>query len=173
MPNSILRHHRSDINESPSPASTGAGAGWPAGRIVHLLCRLIIGLTLITTSAGKALDLDGFHDVMRTYDIFPGWSLWPIAIGMPIVEAFIAFSMLSGRRLLRGIQASLLLHASFAMLLTLELARGLNLKNCGCFGVFWARPLTWVSPLEDVVLLGITIGVLLTLPSVRRIAARV
>jgi len=135
-------------------------------RVVHVTLRLVLGLTLVATSVGKALDLPGFHDVMRTYDIFPGWSLWPIAIAMPIVEAFIAITMLSGWRLRTGIGVSLLLHASFASLLTVELLRGLHLQNCGCFGVFWARPLTWISPVEDVVMLAITAGILLTLPGV-------
>lgn len=131
---------------------------------MHLTLRLVLGLTLLATSVGKALDIPGFRDVMRTYDLFPDWSLWPIAVAMPVIEAFIAVTMLSGWRLRTGIGVSLLLHASFASLLALELLRGLHLKNCGCFGVFWARPLTWVSPVEDLVMLAITAAVLLTLP---------
>ncbi len=132
----------------------------------HLLLRWLLGLTFVATSIGKFLNIPGFHDVMRTYDLFPDWTLWPVAVGMPILEALIAISMLTGRRLRRGIQASLLFNGAFAVVLTLELIRGLHLKNCGCFGVFWARPLTWSSPIEDVVLVLITLGVLLTLPVV-------
>ena len=36
-----------------------------------------------------------------------------------------------------------------------RLARGLTLANCGCFGVFLARPLSWESPLEDLVALAL------------------
>ena len=43
--------------------------------------------------------------------------------------------------------------AFFALLMTFELLRGLELPNCGCFGVFYGRPLTWISPLEDVLLI--------------------
>lgn len=142
----------------------GARRALPWRRSAHLALRLVLGLTLVATSVGKALDIPGFREVLRTYDLFPNWSLWPIAIAVPVIEAFIAITMLTGWRLRTGIGASLLLHAGFASLLTLELLRGLQLKNCGCFGVFWARPLTWESPVEDLVLLAITAGVLLTLP---------
>lgn len=133
-------------------------------RGLHLALRWLLGLTLVATSVGKALDLGGFHDVMRTYDLFPGWSLWPITLLMPLVEASIALCVLTGWKLRRGIVGSVLLHASFTVILTLELVRGLHLKNCGCFGVFLARPLTWLSPIEDLVMLSITLGIFLTLP---------
>lgn len=144
-----------------------------ARRAAHLALRVVLGLTLVATSVGKALDVAGFRDVMRTYDVFPDWALWPIALFMPVLEGFIALSMLTGWRLARGIQASLLLHASFASLLTLELLRSMHLKNCGCFGVFWARPLTWQSPVEDVIMLAITAGILLTLPAGSAVRQRV
>ena len=45
---------------------------------------------------------------------------------------------------------------AYAALLSVTLARGLDLKNCGCFGVFLARPLRWFSPLEDLVFAGLS-----------------
>jgi hypothetical protein len=39
-----------------------------------------------------------------------------------------------------------------AALLSLTLARGVALENCGCFGAFLARPLTAWTPLEDLAL---------------------
>jgi hypothetical protein len=133
-----------------------------ARRVVHLGLRLVLGLTLVATSVGKALDIPGFHVVLLTYNLWPEWSLWGIAAFMPVLEAFIAVSMLTGRRLRWGVLASLVLHASFATILTLELLRGVQLENCGCFGVFLARPLEWYTPLEDVVLVAITLGIALT-----------
>lgn len=136
-------------------------------RGIHLGLRWLLGLTLLTSSAGKLLDIPGFHDVMAEYLLFPGWSLWFIAVFMPLLEAGIAFTLITGRRLREGIVSSLLLHSSFAAILGLELLRGIDLKNCGCFGVFWARPLSWISPLEDVVMLAITVGIVATLPVLR------
>jgi len=134
-----------------------------ARRVVHLALRWVLGLTLVTTALGKALDVPGFRDVLRDYDLFPVWSLWLIALTMPLVEAVIAATMLTGRWLRAGILASGLLHGGFAVVLTVELLRGVDLQNCGCFGVFLARPLTWFSPLEDLVMLSITLGVAATI----------
>ena len=35
------------------------------------------------------------------------------------------------------------------------LFRGLDLPNCGCYGVFFPQPLRWYSPLEDLALVGL------------------
>jgi hypothetical protein len=135
----------------------------PARRSVHLALRWMLGLTLVATALGKALDVSGFRNVLRDYDLFPVWSLWLIALAMPLIEAGIAATMLTGRWLRAGILASGLLHGSFAVVLTVELLRGVDLQNCGCFGVFLARPLTWFSPLEDLALVAITLAIAATI----------
>jgi hypothetical protein len=134
----------------------------PARAALHLALRWALGLTLASTSLGKVLHLAGFRDVLRTYDLFPGWSLWPLAVAMPPIEAAIAVTMLSGLGLRLGVIASLLLHAGFAAVLALELLRGVPLENCGCFGVFLSRPLRWTSPLEDLALVAVTLGIAVT-----------
>jgi hypothetical protein len=42
-----------------------------------------------------------------------------------------------------------LLHIGFAAWAAIALLRGLHIPNCGCFGVFLARPLGWYTVLED------------------------
>jgi hypothetical protein len=49
---------------------------------------------------------------------------------------------------------ALWLNAGYAVWMTISLLRGLELTNCGCFGVFFPQPLRWYSPLEDLVLVG-------------------
>ena len=44
------------------------------------------------------------------------------------------------------------MNTTYAIWMTIALLRGLDLPNCGCFGVFFPQPLTWQSPLEDLVL---------------------
>ena len=46
----------------------------PYRRLAHYALRWTVGLLLVATSLGKALDVPGFHDVLATYEIFPGWS---------------------------------------------------------------------------------------------------
>jgi hypothetical protein len=47
------------------------------------------------------------------------------------------------------------LNGLYAIGLIVTLLRGLDLSNCGCYGVFFPQPLRWYSPLEDLVLVGI------------------
>ena len=134
----------------------------PHRRTAHLLLRAVLGLTLAATATGKALDVAGFRAVLAAYDLFPVWLLWPLAVAMPVLEALVAATMLTGWWVHWGAVASVMLHSSFAVVLTVELLRGVDLENCGCFGVFLARPLRWSSPLEDVALVTISLAVLLT-----------
>jgi len=42
------------------------------------------------------------------------------------------------------------LHVLFTVFASVTMLRGLDIPNCGCFGVFMARPLTWGTVAEDV-----------------------
>lgn len=56
--------------------------------------------------------------------------------------------------------------------LFVELARGIYLQNCGCWGVFVARPLEWYTPWEDVIMLAMTVGIMVTADVRRRYGTR-
>jgi hypothetical protein len=62
--------------------------------------------------------------------------------------------VLSGWRPAPAALAALWLNAGYAVWMAISLARGLELANCGCYGVFFPQPLRWYSPLEDLVLVG-------------------
>ena len=118
-------------------------------------CRLLIGGVLLASALGKSLDLQGFVDVLVTYRLFPAWSLWPLALGITGIEWGLAAWIFVGRRLSTGALIALSLNGLYAVGLTVTLLRGLDLPNCGCYGVFFPQPLRWYSPLEDLVLAGI------------------
>lgn len=48
------------------------------------------------------------------------------------------------------------LNAAYCVLMTTALLRGLQLDNCGCFGVYFPSPLRWYSPLEDLALVAVS-----------------
>jgi hypothetical protein len=54
--------------------------------------------------------------------------------------------------------------------LSITLFRGIALENCGCFGVYLARPLTTSSPLEDLVIVALAL-LLLRLSTARALPA--
>jgi hypothetical protein len=123
--------------------------------VVTWCARLLIGGVLLASALGKSLDLQGFVDVLVTYRLFPDWSLSPLALGITGIEWVLAAWVLVGWQLSTAALIALSLNGLYAIGLIITLLRGLDLPNCGCYGVFFPQPLRWYSPLEDLVLVGI------------------
>jgi uncharacterized membrane protein YphA (DoxX/SURF4 family) len=122
--------------------------------VLSWVCRLFVGGILLVSALGKSLDRPGFVEVLVTYRAFPDWLLWPLAFLVMGIEWLLGVWILSGWRLATGALAGLGLNTGYAIWMTLSLVRGLDLANCGCYGVFFPQPLRWYSPLEDLVLVG-------------------
>jgi methylamine utilization protein MauE len=121
-----------------------------AARVARESLRVMIGLVLLATAAGKLLDIPGFARILEDYEVFSrGASLW-IAWLVSGAELVLALWLFSARRLAAAAACALLLHLLYAVWSAKALVRGLRLSNCGCFGVFLPRPLTWGTAAEDV-----------------------
>lgn len=118
-------------------------------------------LLLFMTGIGKLLDVPGFIQVLRTYQALPEWALPIVAIGLVLLELKTAEWLMRNKTLILGAMASLALHSMFTLLTLVTLFRGLEIPNCGCFGVFLARPLTGWTVVEDLVLVAISFGLLI------------
>lgn len=116
--------------------------------------QIFVGVVIFGSALGKSLDLTGFVEVLKTYQIFPDLTLWPLALAVTGFEFVLGAWLLSGWRLQISARIALWLNAGYAVWMTISLLRGLELSNCGCFGVFFPQPLRWYSPLEDLVLVG-------------------
>jgi hypothetical protein len=127
-------------------------------RYVRLILQHGIALILLATGLGKLLDVPGFVQVLATYQALPVWLLRPVAVAFVVLELRLAEWLLSGKRLSHAALASVALHSAFTAWSIVALLRGLNVPNCGCFGVFWARPLTWGTVGEDLFLVAISWG---------------
>lgn len=112
-----------------------------------------LALVFAATGLGKALDVVGFALILQDYRLFPDALLMPLALGIILLEFAIAVGLLQSATRAMATRAAMLLAAGNALALGVTLWRGIALANCGCFGVFWPRPLTILSPLEDVVLI--------------------
>lgn len=119
--------------------------------------RILIGLVLVATAAGKLLDVGGFADVVRSYRALPESVVPVVALAVPLAEAALGAWLLSGRRLAAAGLASAAMHLLYAGWSAAGVARGLRLDNCGCFGVFLARPLTGMTVVEDAVMAGLSL----------------
>lgn len=116
--------------------------------------RIIIGVVCLASAIGKSLDLRGFVEVLATYQLFPDHMLWPIACGITGLEWVLGVWLLAGWRIQAGALLALILYGVYAAGLIVTLFRGIDLPNCGCYGVFFPQSLRWYSPLEDMVLVG-------------------
>ncbi len=123
--------------------------------------RFAIGAILLATAVGKFLDIPGFAVVLTTYQAFPEWSLFPLAVAVPAAELLLAAWLFSERNLFSAALAAAAMHAAYGAWAAITLARGLDLPNCGCFGVFLRRPLTWSTVLEDSVMVAASISLFL------------
>ncbi len=115
-----------------------------------------IAAVLLATGIGKLLDVPGFQDVLRTYQALPEWTIIPVSIGMVIVELRLAEYLIFGKNLGRAAVLSLGLHVAFTLWAAMTLIRGIQVENCGCFGVFYARPLTWGTVGEDLFMVAVS-----------------
>ena len=107
----------------------------------------------LAAASGKLLDLHGFVAVLGEYRLAPAALLLPMAVLVVGLEigAGIGLLVLGWRR--RAALVAAALATVNGIVLSVTLLRGIPLANCGCFGVYLARPLTILSPLEDVALL--------------------
>ena len=121
------------------------------------ISRVFFALLLLASAVGKLLDMPGFYGIVRSYQLLSDTRIALAAWALSLTELAVgaALGMTSAGLKLRTAVVGLLvlLHVFYLFGLTTALARGLALPNCGCFGVYWPRPLSAWSVLEDVVLL--------------------
>lgn len=140
--------------------------------IARWLLRLGLGGLILATGVGKALDLPGFVGVLQTYRLgLDPVALQVIAPSISVIEIALGAWILGGWRLRSAIWVAIALNAAYFLLLTSALLRGLQLPNCGCFGVYFARPLRWHSPLEDLGLIALSMLLLALSTNALRVRA--
>ena len=131
---------------------------------------LLFAALLLTSGGAKLLDMAGFVSVVVDYDVLPTILLWPSAWTSTVTEVALGAWLLRGPKTRRAAAGLWALHLLYVIWIAVALARDLAISNCGCFGVYWPRPLTWLTPIEDLVLL-LLAGVL-WLSTARRQVAR-
>ena len=136
-------------------SATRIWSRWSSGFV-----RGSVGFILVATGIGKAMDMDGFARVLATYDLLPTLGNTLTAYSLPFLELATGLGLLTRIRFRTAAWSAVLLHLIWLAIVLITLWRGLVLDNCGCFGVFWARPLTGQTVVEDTVLLAFSLLVL-------------
>ena len=115
--------------------------------------RALFAFLLLTTAIGKLLDNRGFAEVMGQYQMgIPEVLLLPLALSLSLFELGLGLALVLGYRLRLMALATVAMHFVYTLLAALTTLRGIELQNCGCFGVFLARPLGWSTVIEDILL---------------------
>jgi hypothetical protein len=140
----------------------GAERRHPRGLLAAAVpLRYAFAALLLATGVAKLVDLAGFAGVVGAYRLVPETLLFPAALLLAAVEVALGAWLLARWRPVTAALAAALLHLGYLAWLALALARGLAIPNCGCFGVFWPRPLTRLTLVEDGVLLVLALVLLL------------
>ena len=119
--------------------------------------RWVFVLLLLASAIGKLLDMPGFIAVVETHRSFPQVALPVAAWVLTLTELALGLWLATGKALRRATAALVALHLIYFVWLAIALGRGLELPNCGCFGVYFARPLTAWTLLEDGILLALAL----------------
>ena len=111
-----------------------------------LAVRIVLGLAFIAAAMPKIGDPPDFAKAIWAYDLFPPWSLNPLALLLPWLELSCGLALCLGfwlRAAALWIGALLL---GFCLALTINLARH-HPVDCGCFGA--TTPKTSAERLTD------------------------
>mgnify|MGYP001038387226 CR=1 FL=1 len=128
-----------------------------ASEKMQLALRYFIASVLLLTGLGKLLDVPGFIKVIDTYRLVPPLIQPVIAVSLVVIELKIAENLFRNINLRMTALAATGLNIGFSFLASLTLLRGIELPNCGCFGVFWVRPLTYLTVAEDIFMVGVCV----------------
>ena len=79
------------------------------------------------------------------------------AWGIALAEVALGLWLAGGRAMRSAASGLIAIHLAYLAWLSVAALRGLAIENCGCFGVFWPRPLTWQTFVEDAVLLALAL----------------
>ena len=126
-------------------------------RWLKSLPRVFVGLILLATGTGKLLDMAGFVSVLDAYQLMPHWLSILLAYSLPFIELFTGLSLLISKKPIIGAWVAVVLHTLMLIVVTFTFYRGISIENCGCFGVFLARPLTLQTLFEDLLMLVMSI----------------
>lgn len=111
---------------------------------------LIAALFIYSGSQKLSVPLENFEEVLRTYEIFPEFSIRALSYFVPVAEvgmgAFLALGLLT-RLVLLG---NLCFFGTFIVVLSRALLLKIPIENCGCFGA--------ALHLDPIVTLGIDVS---------------
>ena len=100
--------------------------------VLAITLRTALGLLFATASLHKVRDLPRFASVVEDYEIVPRSLAYPVALAVPIAEAFASVAFVFGAPFAPALGLTLL--AGYSGAIGINLARGRREIDCGCGG---------------------------------------
>lgn len=114
-----------------------------------------LAILLLSMGVAQLSHLGGFADVLASYQALPGRIALPVALAIMVAEMVAGLGLMAGGQYLRvGAIVAVGVAVVWSVLGAQAFARGLDLSNCGCFGVHLPQPLWWGVLVQDGAFLG-------------------
>jgi uncharacterized membrane protein YphA (DoxX/SURF4 family) len=127
--------------------------------VLAMVCRLTLAIIFFYAGVEKILHPQEFAVAIYNYQLLPDYVINLSAIFLPWLEVFIAASLISGINTRGAALLSALLLLIFAIALTINLVRGLDI-SCGCFGAASGN-INWLYLARDISLFCLSVFVLI------------
>ena len=118
--------------------------------------KVFLGVLFILTALGKLLDNRGFAKVLESYQLIPTALTLVIALCISLFELILGVAIFFRNTALRAGWGMCFMNFGYTVLALVTNLRDIRLENCGCFGVFLPRPMTWGTVWEDLFLTVVT-----------------
>jgi uncharacterized membrane protein YphA (DoxX/SURF4 family) len=127
--------------------------------IFALICRLTLAIIFLYAGIEKIFNPGDFAAAIYNYRLLPDYAINFTAILLPWLEVIIALNLISGTNTRGAALLSALLFLTFAIALTFNLLRGLDI-SCGCFGASSGN-INWFYLVRDLSLFCMSVFVLI------------
>lgn len=115
-----------------------------------VVVQVVVAVRLLAAGAGKVREPTATRITVARYRIVPVSLLVPTAVVLPVAELAIGALLLTGVTVQLAAFAAVVLHAAFAMAISVNLWRGRSF-DCGCRGVGGGRVIDWTLVLQNLV----------------------
>jgi len=127
----------------------------PYAPFIALICRLALGAIFLYAGIEKIIAPREFALAIYNYQLLPDAAINPLALYLPWLEVFLAAGLIAGIYVRGASLLSALLFLTFAVALTINLGRGLDI-SCGCFGAASGK-INWLYLVRDTSLMAMSI----------------
>jgi uncharacterized membrane protein YphA (DoxX/SURF4 family) len=131
----------------------------PIAPVIALICRLALGVLFLYAGIEKIIAPQEFAVAIYNYQLLPDRAINLLALVLPWLEVFLAAGLIAGIYVRGASLISALLFLIFAIALTINLVRGLDI-SCGCFGAASGN-INWLYLVRDTSLLAMSLFILL------------